>query len=196
MTQDTSVCRFCLEPSNTKRNPLVDPCDCRGSVQFVHERCLSKWRRLDPARNAESCLICLTPYHLKNLTTLEQIPDENKLRIFFLRFPIASCMVVNYFMVFQMSIDRKKPFFDLFESYQYLFQLLYLFLFYLEWNVRNKALYWKSWKNLSSATLFALYVAANVLLHHGHYIMIFPINLFLAVTWQNHRRILIHMNED
>lgn len=194
MAQDTSVCRFCLESKNTKRNPLIDPCECKGSLQFVHERCLTKWRRINPNRNAISCLICLTPYQLKELPVLEQIPDAFRVSLFFLRFPVLPCFTANYILVFQMSLDKKKSFFDLFEPYQYAFQIFYLFLFFLEWKVHNTRLYWRHWKNLSCLYLCFLYLGANVLLHQGLYVMIIPINLFLGMFWQRHLQILQALN--
>ena len=195
MTQEPSVCRFCLESNNTKRNPLIDPCQCRGSLQFVHERCLNKWRRINPNRNAEVCLICLSPYHLKQLLLLEHIPDEYRISLFFLRFPILPCFTANYVLIVQMSLDKKKSFFDLFEPYQYAFQIFYLFLFFLEWKVRNSRLYWRHWKNLSCAYLLFLYLVCNLLLHQGVYIMIAPINFFLGMFWERHLQILRRINE-
>ncbi len=195
MTQDTTVCRFCLESSNTKKNPLIDPCECRGSVQFVHERCLMKWRRLNPSRNGEYCLICLTPYQLKELMMFEDVPDENKISLLFLRFPILTCFTANYILIFHVSFERKKTFFDLFESYQYGFQIFYFFLFFLEWKVRNSRLYWKHWMNLASLYILFLYLGSNLLLHHGIYVAILPINLFLGLLWQRHLHTLRLMNQ-
>lgn len=195
MAQDISVCRFCLESNNTRRNPLIDPCECKGSLQFVHERCLLKWRRINPNRNAISCLICLTPYHLKELPVLEQIPEQYRVSLFFLRFPFLPCFTANYVLVFHMSLDRNKSFFDLFEPYQYAFQIFYLFLFFLEWKVQNTRLYWRHWNNRSCLYLCFLYLAANVLLYQGLYIMIAPINVFLGMFWQRHLQILQRLNE-
>ena len=194
--QDTNVCRFCLDSADTKRNPLIDPCECRGSVQFVHERCLMKWRRINPSRNAEFCLICLTPYQMKQLLALEHIPDQNKLVFLFLRFPILPWFATNYIMIFHLSLGREKTVFGLFVPYQYIFQIVYFFLFYLVWNVRNPRMYWQHWRNIGSLYMVFLYLGVNLLMHCGLYGMILPINLFLALLWQRHLHILTLMNED
>ncbi|OZC05132.1 zinc finger, C3HC4 type [Onchocerca flexuosa] len=34
-------CRICLEEDNESN--LISPCECRGSLQFVHIRCLQHW---------------------------------------------------------------------------------------------------------------------------------------------------------
>lgn len=36
-------CRFCLEESSV--NKLISPCQCDGSVKYVHKQCLEKWRQ-------------------------------------------------------------------------------------------------------------------------------------------------------
>ncbi len=65
MAQEPILCRFCWETSNTKKNPLIEPCECSGSIRFIHERCLNRWRYMDPGKNAEKCLLCLSPYNLR-----------------------------------------------------------------------------------------------------------------------------------
>jgi len=39
---DSPYCRICFE-GPTKDEPLFQPCDCKGSVAYVHHSCLSKW---------------------------------------------------------------------------------------------------------------------------------------------------------
>lgn len=49
-------CRICLEGSDT--NTMVRPCMCRGSAEFVHQRCLDLHLRHYPDG---ACRVCLTP---------------------------------------------------------------------------------------------------------------------------------------
>ena len=194
MTQETRVCRFCLESKETKKNPLLEPCDCKGSIQFVHERCLTRWRRMDPLRNADICLICLTPYFLLHPGTLETIPNERTIPHFLLRFPIGLWFTVNYGFLLQVSFLQKGDLFQFFEAYQYLFQVMYFLLFWKCWNVRNKALYWKGWSDVSTTFLILCHVASNGFLHHEHFMAIVPLNLVFALYWQKHLRILQRIN--
>ena len=32
-------CRICFESNN----PLIVPCDCKGSIRFIHQECLKTW---------------------------------------------------------------------------------------------------------------------------------------------------------
>lgn len=60
-------CRICLddEEDENECDPLISPCRCKGSQQWVHRKCLDEWR----ANNADhvafsKCMECLTDYRL------------------------------------------------------------------------------------------------------------------------------------
>ncbi|XP_026191683.1 uncharacterized protein LOC34619087, partial [Cyclospora cayetanensis] len=36
-------CRICLLEGNQEGDPLISPCDCKGSIRFVHLECLRHW---------------------------------------------------------------------------------------------------------------------------------------------------------
>jgi len=36
----SKICRFCLEDTESIENPMVSPCNCTGTVKFVHLKCL------------------------------------------------------------------------------------------------------------------------------------------------------------
>lgn len=194
MARDARVCRFCLESKQTKKNPLLDPCECKGSIQFVHEKCLLRWRYMDPARNSTHCLICLTPYILPHLPMLEFIPEGYAIVYIFLRFPMLLCFVVNYGLLIQLSIFPKVDFFTHIEIYQYFFQVVYFFLFWKMWNVRNKRVYWLYWRNSLTTVLVLTLLWSNVFLHRHQFGALVPINLVLGFFWQRHKQILQRIN--
>ena len=49
-------CRICLESEADGDVVLYRPCDCRGSMAWVHVECLSRWRRV--SANPRSFLYC------------------------------------------------------------------------------------------------------------------------------------------
>ena len=194
MPQDTYVCRFCLEPRNTKKNPLLEPCECRGSIRYVHELCLLRWRRQDPARNAELCRLCMSPYKLLELERPEHIPDEFTIALWLLRFPIGLCFLVNYPFLIQLSFLNPSQFEVFFLAYQFFFQMVYMALFYREWNVNNRQLYWKYYSNWSTTLHIVFHVACNGLLLQGQFLAIIPLNTALAMYWYRHKNILVSIN--
>ena len=43
-TQNDNCCRICLESEiNAETGEFISPCECTGSVKYVHEECLKKW---------------------------------------------------------------------------------------------------------------------------------------------------------
>ena len=37
------ICRICYNEEDDKNNPLVQPCNCSGSMKYVHLKCLKHW---------------------------------------------------------------------------------------------------------------------------------------------------------
>eukprot|EP00871_Galdieria_phlegrea_P001032 jgi/Galph1/192/GphlegSOOS_G4929.1 len=92
---DTSVgqprtCRICLEECEESDLDLIEPCNCKGSLRWVHRNCLSHWLRCAPltANNLMGrcsviiealgftfsctglrihCELCGTPYRLRKI---------------------------------------------------------------------------------------------------------------------------------
>ena len=67
-SDDEPQCRICLSSEATEGNPLVAPCNCAGSMQFVHKECLERWQREclnnGNEERAEVCGTCRAPYTL------------------------------------------------------------------------------------------------------------------------------------
>tara|TARA_Y100000389_G_scaffold193070_1_gene221455 strand:- start:742 stop:1731 length:990 start_codon:yes stop_codon:yes gene_type:complete len=55
-------CRICYEES-TQENPFLFPCKCVGTIKFIHEKCLNKWRNENINNlNFHKCSHCNTFY--------------------------------------------------------------------------------------------------------------------------------------
>lgn len=48
-------CKICLEELNSENDPLISPCNCRGSIGHVHKKCLERWVR---ESGNSHCKIC------------------------------------------------------------------------------------------------------------------------------------------
>ena len=51
-------CRVCYG-ADTRTNPLLNPCDCRGSIEFIHQQCLTQWIHVSLS---QQCELCKTEY--------------------------------------------------------------------------------------------------------------------------------------
>lgn len=56
------VCRICLQSDGD----LITPCNCKGSQQHVHLKCLKKWikKKYESNKNYKKCEICKKNYFI------------------------------------------------------------------------------------------------------------------------------------
>ena len=65
-------CRICFATENTSNNPLITPCDCKGTLKYVHKNCLQHWREDDEDEERAAfnmCLVCKREYKIKKKET-------------------------------------------------------------------------------------------------------------------------------
>lgn len=64
-----NTCRVCYDPNNEEKGKLISPCQCQGSVQYIHESCLKKWIENNIINNDRKirpeCELCKYKYIMK-----------------------------------------------------------------------------------------------------------------------------------
>ena len=72
---EESICRFCLMPQETSKDPFISPCLCKGSAAYVHTSCLNKWRRLAISNiHRNHCQLCLEEFTIVRRWPIEILP--------------------------------------------------------------------------------------------------------------------------
>ncbi|XP_064225811.1 probable E3 ubiquitin-protein ligase MARCHF10 isoform X2 [Aotus nancymaae] len=61
--EEGDLCRICQIAGGSPTNPLLEPCGCVGSLQFVHQECLKKWLKVKITSGADlgavkTCEMC------------------------------------------------------------------------------------------------------------------------------------------
>ena len=70
--ENNKECRICFELDSIDN--LIWPCNCKGSVKYVHERCLITW--IETTRNQQykkKCPMCNMPYFIRYYNKRENI---------------------------------------------------------------------------------------------------------------------------
>lgn len=62
--EDVRECRICQ--SDDPRE-LIHPCQCRGSMRYVHRNCLNQWRAMNANRAYFNCDVCGYQYRMSRL---------------------------------------------------------------------------------------------------------------------------------
>ena len=111
---DSHMCRICLEnyPSN-----FIAPCNCRGSLQYVHKNCLDEWRLRHHAThsNRNTCQECLTPFNYRvddyrdnfSDTSVDEIKEDFILASWFLLLA-SNAMIFIILIAWNTTLHRQK----------------------------------------------------------------------------------------
>ncbi|XP_030637748.1 E3 ubiquitin-protein ligase MARCHF7 isoform X2 [Chanos chanos] len=67
--EEGDLCRICQMGEESSSNPLIEPCRCTGSLQYVHQECIKKWLRskISSGSNLDAittCELCKEKLHL------------------------------------------------------------------------------------------------------------------------------------
>lgn len=58
--EEGDLCRICQMREESSSNPLIQPCHCTGSLQYVHQDCIKRWLRskISSGTNLEAITTC------------------------------------------------------------------------------------------------------------------------------------------
>ena len=110
MSDMSDACRFCFEGPETN-NPLVSPCDCKGSMKYVHVQCIKKWRinTTNPEWHYK-CQLCLSDFEVFLRWQKEDLPrDVLCLQILTKRPIVLSFMLVYLHMTILSFVPILNP---------------------------------------------------------------------------------------
>lgn len=67
--EEGDLCRICQMGETASSNPLIEPCRCTGSLQYVHQDCIKKWLRSKISSGSTleaitTCELCKEKLHL------------------------------------------------------------------------------------------------------------------------------------
>lgn len=98
-SSESAHCRICLQCGPDADGQLIAPCDCKGSVEYVHVGCLQHWMRARTASSEskraytyklQSCELCKAPYPMHYKDT-----EGNQLPLVLLDTPPAPYVVLE-----------------------------------------------------------------------------------------------------
>jgi hypothetical protein len=190
-------CRFCFEATITLANPLVSPCECKGSQQFIHLYCLNRWRQQNPSTNMINCFVCKTPYTIELIYRLEQLPQLTYLYLP-LQYPYVWFIIYHYVaMVFSVSLQSHKNIspVEQMKDYELLFHGLFFLFALFHFKVNKKSKYLRHWGREYRWVAFPFHLL--ILFFSSYYPNSYTLltsGLYLPIHWRTHIMILREMN--
>ena len=83
--KNKSMCRVCYGDDSTDENPLICPCKCKGSMKYIHYKCLKNWLNSkieeDISVDSDNSEIEIISYNRKDISCelcKEKLPDYIK----------------------------------------------------------------------------------------------------------------------
>ena len=111
------TCKICLEPEKDKKNKLINPCNCTGSCEYIHEICLKHWINTyieQGNTEAPRCEICGFEYYLKFFLKIELNKEKKsdaykKMALEFILYLIllTAIVVIICLIICKMFIKKK-----------------------------------------------------------------------------------------
>ena len=75
---EEKICKICFENEN-RTNPLIDPCECKGTGKWVHENCLKSWISQEfLSYTIKRCEICRYTYKIADSQTKNDLSAKIK----------------------------------------------------------------------------------------------------------------------
>jgi E3 ubiquitin-protein ligase DOA10 len=192
-------CRFCLSEKIDSKNPFITPCDCKGTIEFVHLYCLNVWRNKNIERNYTTCSLCHSNYRIPLEYSIEQIPKVSLLFIV-VDHPILTNLTINYIWMIYAGILMNQKNIDIMTSYgrcQLVYHLYYIVSMAKYFKVIKKQRYYAAWKQEDRLYFFPFYffLVFTAACSSDSFTWFIP-SIFLTMFWNIHTQILDQMNTE
>ena len=95
------ICRICLQEE--PKGMLISPCNCLGSMHYVHQKCINKWQKLKD--NNLKCEICKEKYIFKRkFVGIKKL--FNRIKKYFIQYPERIAHWIFAIINFLFTINR------------------------------------------------------------------------------------------
>lgn len=100
--ENEKICRLCLSSCSTalSSNPLISPCECRGTSAYIHVHCLEKWQDLVfPPSRGLYCTVCKSKIRFTNWKLTAKIYLGSKVVSFCTTFVTIGWVLYTLFLM-------------------------------------------------------------------------------------------------
>ena len=183
-------CRFCLDTEVAPYDVFIQPCDCRGSAQYVHRSCLKRWIRVSP--DPQICPVCNESY-IEQIVGYESIPPSTTWTMVLNH--TVFCGFLTHYGILLVNL-RDQPMFFSIKFGHILFQLFYITAFMRNFHVYSLNNYLnRIVLTYVPVCLFMYSYYLYRIMLHNDVIQCFLITIPMNALWSEHIRVLGQMNQ-
>jgi RING-variant domain len=100
---DDRRCRICLEENDTdekteENGKLIAPCECKGTMKYVHSRCLNLWRLVSDANDAfYHCTSCGYAYKFHGGPLITMVKNRAAIAVATILFHALLLLAISHY---------------------------------------------------------------------------------------------------
>ena len=100
------LCRICYDSLEDNENLLLRPCNCAGSMKWVHKKCLLTWINMN--ENNKKCNVCNFKYKI-DYKCITPFLEKCNNKYVFISLTIISYLIIIIFSVILNNLINKRP---------------------------------------------------------------------------------------
>ena len=185
-------CRFCHDTSP----PLITPCNCQGSVKYIHKKCILRWATIDGTLDLSkfTCSLCMSPYHIAPPSLETFVTDSSTVNMLLYHSTPAS-IIINYLSIL-IGIHTGQTISERLMAAHLCIYILYVSLYCVYVRIQNMDLYATIAYDRRSYMYGLIQVYSSYACFTEQYALM-SITAMLAhtVLWREHVTILELVNE-
>lgn len=185
-------CRFCHE----RRQPLITPCNCTGTVKYIHKSCILKWVTMDGYVNHSRmvCPLCMAPYELPQIT-LETFFTGIRTVDIILYNSMGVTVFTNY-MCILYGVHNGMTIPESLLMAQAIVYLTYAYVYGIYARIQNMGLYTQHAYNSYLPVYACIQLCSSYAAFKGSYVLMSMTGLVAHhLLWREHTNILLRVNE-
>ena len=185
-------CRYCYESTP----PLITPCNCDGSVKYIHKSCILRWATIDGRLDHSKliCSLCTTPYDIPRIQ-LERFFTGTYAVDLLLYNSAGVSVLINYFSILY-GVHVGQGISERLMAGQFYIYLLYCILYGMYVRIHNIELYLSIYKE-RHAYIYPLIQLYSCYSGMTERIVLMSVTALLAqyLMWREHVKTLLLVNE-
>lgn len=189
----SAACKICLETDTTDENPLLQPCECSGSISLTHRRCILRWIFKDGDVLHRVCEICKAPFREDLVDVFERIRGLDTPIDFLLRNSLVILLFSQYAVGFCLQANPDDRVWVCTNLGHAVAHMYYLAGFWFFAECKHKRLYVELAVR-SYSWVPAMHAILLIALAQGNTVYGYLADLWLGVYWVAHEEVLLNIN--
>lgn len=133
-------CKICYEIENND-NKLINPCKCKGTIKWIHDKCLKEWININKEKGCSICKYEYKTIKTCNYPKLISLSENKNIKIVSIFIMFTLIIIIGWINYLIFNKNEKSKVLLIVNGFRGLTLLSFLvipFLYYKKWiNIEN-----------------------------------------------------------